>query len=333
MRTLVLVACVLAARTASAESAIELMLNQQGQDLAQEIGLDVPAFVEQSRQRIDELYRLSRTGELLSAFANVAAFAQRGVGVDYDPDPRDILFGATATGFQGDIAIGDSASSFAGSSINAAAMVGVNLGRWNHPRWTVYANGFYLDTTVRSLGGNLLTLGAHAQVRVVEPRAPGPARWMGVVVTTGLEYASWVVGNAQELDVHFSVMGSLESKGVHMFSNGTLEVDVQTVGVPVEVSTAVRLGNVVTPYAGAGLELATGSSDVTIALDSVLTVNDERTPIGTARITGSDSRAPDAIKVHAFAGLQFHTRHVRIAAQTAVQDGAFSVALGVRGAL
>ena len=333
MRTLLFAACVLAANHAFAESSIELTLNQQGQEIAQEIGLDVPAFIEQSRQRIDELYRLSRTSELLSAFANVAAFAQRGVGVDYDPDPNDLLFGVTGTGFQGDISIGDSSSSFAGSSINAAVMVGVNLGRWNHPRWTVYANGFYLDTTVRSLGGNLLTLGAHAQVRLVQPRSPGPARWMGVVVTTGLEYASWVVGNAEELDVHFTVVGSSGERGVHMFSNGTLEVDVKTLGVPVEVSTALRLGNVVTPYAGVGLELATGSSEVNVALDSLLTINDERIPIGNAQITGTDSRGPDAVKFHAFAGLQIHTRHVRLATQTAVQDGAFSVAVGLRGAL
>lgn len=329
MRTLVVLASVLAVRAAHAESAIELSLNADGQDLARRIGLDVPAFIEQSRERIDELFRLSRTAELLEAFANVAAFAQRGIGVDYDPDPRDILFGATATGFQGDIAIGSN-SSYAGSSINATVMAGVNLGRWGYPRWTVYANGFYLHTTVRSLGGNLLTAGVHGQVRVVMPRPPGPARWMGVVITSGIEHARWIIGTEQDLETQFRVMGSIEEKLVHMSSTGTLEVDVSTVGIPIEVSTALRLGNVVTPYVGMGMELATGSSDVNVALDSALTVNDERLPIGTARITNTDSRGPDAVKFHAFGGLQIHTRHVRIATQGAVQDGAYSVAVALR---
>ena len=56
-------------------------------------------------------------------------------------------------------------------------------------------------------------------------------------------------------------------------------------------------------------------------------------PIGTAKITGTDSRSPDALKLHGFAGLQIHTRHVRIAAQGALQDGAYSVALALRFAL
>ncbi|HEY4056776.1 MAG TPA: hypothetical protein VGM39_09205, partial [Kofleriaceae bacterium] len=194
MRSGLLLACVGVAGVAHAESSIDLQLNAQGQDVAQQIGLDVPAFIEKSRQSIDDLYRLSRTSELLKAFANVAAFAQSGIGVDYDPDPNDIMIGATGTGFKGDIKIGDSTSSFAGSSINAAVMAGLNLGRWGHPRWTVFANGFYLNTTVKSLGGDLLTLGAHVQVKAVQPRSFGAVRWMGIAVTTGLEYASWDVG-------------------------------------------------------------------------------------------------------------------------------------------
>ena len=53
--------------TASAESTITLTLNDQGRQAAAEMGLDVPAFIAQSEARIDELYRLSRTTELLQS--------------------------------------------------------------------------------------------------------------------------------------------------------------------------------------------------------------------------------------------------------------------------
>ena len=329
MRTVVVLATALAAHAAHAESSIELTLNADGQDVARRMGLDVPAFVEQSRQRIDDLFRISGTSKLLEAFANVAAFAQRGIGVDYDPDPRDILFGVTATGFRGDIAVGSS-SSYAGSSINATAMVGVNLGRWDTRggRSTRMAS---ISTRPCDRSAAICSRpGCTGSLRVVMPRPPGPARWMGVVVTSGIEHARWKVGVAQTLETQFLVVGSLGDGLVHMNSTGTLEVDVSTLGIPLEVSTAIRLGNVVTPYVGVGMELATGSSDVNVALDSALSVNDERLPIGTARITNTDSRSPDAVKLHAFGGLQFHTRHVRIATQAAVQDGAYSVALALR---
>ena len=102
---------------------------------------------------------------LLRAFADVAAFAQRGLGTDVDPDPGDVMIGLAGTGFQGDIAIGAENALLAGSSVNAAVMVGVNLARWGHPRWTVFANGFYLATTVRALDGDLGGVDLHLRLQ------------------------------------------------------------------------------------------------------------------------------------------------------------------------
>jgi len=316
--------------TAHAESAIELSLNDLGRQLAGELGLDVPAFVAQSEARIDELYRLSRTDALLRAFADVAAFAQRGLGTDVDPDPGDIMFGVSGTGFQGDIAIGAENALLAGSSVNAAVMVGVNLARWGHPRWTVFANGFYLATTVRALDGDLLTLGAHVQYRLVPGTRPGRVRWTGLTVTTGVEHAAWTVGAGQALETNFRVQGTSAEKAIHLSSSGTLAVHASTLGVPLELTTGVRLLDLFVPYVGVGAELATGSSTLEVDLDSALTINADSRPIGTAHITGRDSATPDPLAVHALAGLQLHTRHARIALQATAADEAWSLALGVR---
>ena len=79
-----------------------------------------------------------------------------------------------------------------------------------------------------------------------------------------------------------------------------------------------------------GAELATGSSEIEVELDSDLTINADRLPIGTALITASDSSSPDALAFHALAGLQIHTRYVRVSAQGTIADGVWSVALGLR---
>lgn len=330
MRRALVVLALAHSAPASAESSIELTLNEQGRQVAEEIGLDVPAFIAQSEARIDELYRLSRTAELLSAFANVAAFAQRGLGVDYDPDSGDVMVGVSATGFSGDIAIGAKSTLLTSSSVNAAVMAGVNLSRWGLPRWTVFANGFYIPTNVRALEGNLLTLGTHVHYRLVPPTRPGRVRWTGVAVTTGLEHARWRVGAVQRFDTNFRVQGTNDVVGVRIDSEGTLEVRASTLGIPLEVTTGVRLLGVFTPYVGVGAELATGSSEIEVALDSDLTINADRLPIGTARITASDSSSPDALALHALGGLQIHTRYVRVAFQGTIANGVWAVALGLR---
>lgn len=330
MRRALLFVALAYSTTASAESSIELTLNDQGRQVAEDIGLDVPQFIAQSEARIDELYRLSRTAELLSAFANVAAFAQRGLGVDYDPDSGDLMFGVSATGFSGDIAIGATSTLLTSSSVNAAVMVGVNLARWNLPRWTVFANGFYIPTNVRALEGNLLTLGTHVSYRLVPPTRPGRVRWTGLTATTGLEHARWTVGAAQRLETNFRVEGTRDVTGVHISSAGTLEVHASTLGIPLEVTTGVRLLGVFTPYIGLGAEIATGSSEIEVELDSDLTINADRLPIGTAVITASDSSSPDALAFHALAGLQIHTRYVRVSFQGTIADGVWSLAFGLR---
>jgi hypothetical protein len=337
--TLAVVAPLIAPTPLHAESTLTITLNDLGTQLAGDLGLELPAFIAQTEGRIDELYRLSRTNELLRTFANVAAFAQRGLGVDYDPDPGDRMFGIVGAGFQGDLSIG-SDSEFAGASINASAMVGINLARWGLPRWTVFANGFYLATTVRALEGSLLTAGAHVSYRLLlpSPRQVGAnVRWTGLTVTTGLEHGQWNVGAAQALETNVKVTGTVDGaskdKSIHLSSTGVLEVRTSTLAIPVELTTGVRLLGVVTPYLGVGASLATGSSDLDLDLTSTLTINADRLPIGEARITGSDRATPDPLAVHALAGLQLHTRHARIAAQGTLTEGAWAASLALRIAL
>jgi hypothetical protein len=335
MRRALLLAVLAHADAARADSSVVVTLNAQGEQLASDLGLSVPDMIQTARAKIDELYKVSRLGDLLRGFADTAAMAQRGLGVDYDPDPGDILFGASGGAIHGDVAIGTTNDLLGGSIVNFAVMTGVNLGRWNHPRWTVFANGFYEATTIRDLDGTLLTLGAHVQYRVVPPTSPSRARWLGVVATTGLEHASWTVGTATggSIESHFTAQGTNGFKTIHMSSTGTLDVDISTITVPLEITTGVRFLDTIAIYGGGGVDLTTGSSTVVAQLDSVLSINADQLPVGNAVITGSDSNSPNALSVHALVGLAVHTRHVRVALQGLFAPGETAVNIGLRLAL
>jgi hypothetical protein len=318
------------ASIARGDATVTVTLNQQGQELAADLGLSVPELVATAEAKIDELYKVSRIDELLRAFANTAVFAQRGLGIDYDVDPNDILIGAGVAGVHADIAIGTTNTLLGGSIINYSLMGGANLGRWQHPRWTVFANGMYATTTIRGLQGHLLTVGAHVQYQLVPPTQPGKARWTGVAATTGIEHARWTVGTVSSIESRFIAQGPAERASIHMSTTGTLDVLTTTYSLPIEVTTGARLLGVLSVYTGGGLVLTTGDSTITAQLNSQLSINADMLPVGTATIVGSGQNEPSTAMVHWIIGADIHTRHARVFAQGAFAPGELSISLGLR---
>jgi len=316
----------LAPVVARADATVDVTLNSDGAQLASQLGVSVQDLEQIAQDRIDELYKLQRLDELLRAFANTAAFTQRGLGVEYDVDPGDLMIGYAGTGVHGDVAIGTTNELLGGSIINFEVMAGANLARLEHPQWTVFANGYYETVTIHGLEGHLLTLASHVQYQIV----PARGSWIGLSATTGLEYARLELGTAGSIESHFTATGPAEHATVHMSSTGTLSVLAQTFTVPIEVSTGVRLADVISLYTAAGLDVTGGSSTIEARLDSVLSINADNLPVGTAVITGSGASSPSAVTVHALAGLALHTKYVRVFVQGALAPGELAVALGVR---
>lgn len=329
MRRVVALAALLAPTVAHADATVTITLNQLGMEEAARLGLSVPQLIADAEARIDELYSVSRLPTLLRNFGDAAAFQQRASSIDYDVDANDLHLGFSATGVNGDIAIGTT-NEWVGSALTYSALAGVNLGRWNHPKWSIFANGFYHTTTVYSLEGGLLALGAHVQYKVVPPTQPAGARWMGVDLTTGLEYGRWTVGNIQNIESHFTARGPNDYRTVHMSSAGTLEVLSSTVTVPLEVSTGVRLGGGFVLFAGGGVSFTGGESTITASLNSLLTINADRQPIGNAIIVGEGASSPSTANVYALGGLAIHTRHVRVFLNFAKSPGELAVSIGTR---
>jgi len=327
-RAVALLLCASAA--ARADSSVSVTLNQTGRDLAAQIGADVAQIIADSQARINELFELQGLPPLLRSFANTAVFANHSLGVDYQPDPNDLMLGFVAGSAIAADARLSSDKVFSATVVNYGIVASVGLGRWGLPRWTLSANGSYASTTIRGLAGELLSGGAHVQYLAIPGVVRGHFRWTGLAVTTGLDIANWKIGIADELRLNFPVVGSIDRANVELVSDGTLEVVSETIAVPLELTTGLRLGNVFGIYGGGGLTFAGGSSTVTAMLDSVLVINADDVPIGTAVITASETDGPSTVTAHALAGIALHTGHVRAFVQGLIAPDERAVSLGLR---
>lgn len=308
------------------DSTVTVMLNAQGQQLAQQFGQSEQQMIDKVQAGIDSIYQTAHIQDLLRAFADTAAFSDRSAGVAYLVDRNDILVGAVATGaLSSDAALG-TGTFVGGAIVNLGITAGVNLGRWDHDAWTVFANGFYESQTIHGLDGHLFTTGAHVQRVVV----PSQGHWTGIAATTGLEYARWTVGEAAPIHTHFTVTGDGDQKKtIDYLAQGTLDVRADTYTVPLEVTTGVLLGPIGF-YGGGGIDVTAGSSDINAVLQGDLTINKDPIQIGTATITASGSDGPSAVTAHALAGFEVHTRHVRFYVQGAIAPAQEAVSIGVR---
>jgi hypothetical protein len=308
------------------DSMVTVMLNAQGQQLAQQFGQSEQQMIDKVQAGIDAIYQTAHIQDLLRAFANTTAFSDRGLGVAYIVDPGDILIGASATGaLSSDAALG-TGTFIGGAIVNIGVTAGLNLGRWDHPEWTVFGNGFYESQTVHGLDGHLTTTGLHVQRKVLA----ASGRWIGVDATAGVEYARWTIGEAAPVHTHFTVTGANnQKKTIDYAASGTLDVRADTYTLPLELTTGVLLGSLGV-YGGAGLDVTLGSSDINAVLTGDLTINADMEPIGTAKITASGSDGPTPISAHALAGLELHTRYFRFYVQGAIAPSQEAVTLGLR---
>lgn len=331
VRVLVCVATFLSlVPTARADSNVEVTLNPLGMEVAEQIGTSASALAADARGKIDALFELSGLPRLLRSFADTGSFAARGLGVAYQPDPGDRIFGAVVSGAIAANAELASDRPLSATVLDYAIFGGLNLARWNRPRWTVFVNGSYASSTIRVLAGNIITLGGHALYQLMPFTRPSVARWTGVAVTTGLEYSRWSVGLASTYETHVVATGSAASASIHLSNAGTLEVLSQTATVPLEVSTGIRLAEVVGMYAGAGVAATTGSSAIEAVLDTTMSVNAARMTIGNAHVTASETSGPSTWTAHAFGGLELRARYLHLFAQGAIASDVRGVAVGLR---
>ena len=333
MRALILIALVHAAIARGDSSSVSVTLTPQGQQLASDFGDSEATLIQKVQDEINNIYQTARISSLLDAFVNTTEFANRSLGVDYDTRPGELMIGAAVDGaLASDEAFRTGGHLTTGAIINFAAMAGANLGRWDHPRWSVFANGFYESGSLKGLDGHLLSAGAHVQYIAVKATAPSNARWIGVAVTSGLEISRWTLGEGAPIVTKFTLQGTTpgESRNLTLTSTGTLSLVATTATIPIEVTTGIRLLDVITLYGGGGVDLSVGSSTITAGLTGDLTITQDGTPVGNVAITASGDESAPLVNVHALAGLQFAAPHFQLFLQGLIAPAVYGASVGIR---
>jgi hypothetical protein len=245
----------------------------------------------------------------------------------------ELMLGFVANGeIATDASFGDSAHELGGAVFNFGIMAGANLGRWGHPRWTVFANGYYQTESYHGLEGDLTTLGAHVQYAAMREQQHGWISWLGVDVTSGLEYSTSTIGKADVLPIKFKVENAQGTGGDHltMLATGKLTAVARSFTIPLEVTTGIRLVRHIALYAGGGIDvsIASASIDVNLTGDVVVTATQEN--VGSATVTVNGSATPGVFGVHALAGLQFNLPYSHLYFQGVISQADESVDVGLR---
>lgn len=318
---------------ARADSSVVVSLTPDGAQLADYLHLTVPALIQNAEDKFNALFQTANLPSLLSAFASTTGIADRGLGVSYAVTPNQIMIGAVANGaIATDASLSSSDHVVGGFVFNFGVMTGANLGRWGAPRWTVFLNGFYETAGYHDLEGHLTTGGAHVQFHALDGTPTGAVRWTGLDITTGLELARWSISTSRDsLPINFKVENPQgDSEHLTFNATGKMNVDADSLAVPIEVTTGVRFGGLVTLYGGGGVDLTQATATIDVDLQGPLVLRANQDHLGDAHVVASGQASPGAVTAHALLGLQLDVPHANIYVQGILTPEDEGIAFGVR---
>jgi hypothetical protein len=338
-RTVMVLILIAVSAHAHAQIAVDVQLNAQGQQLAQQLGITQAELASRMQNAINVAYGATNVDGFIRSFADATAFSMRGLGVDYASDPNSLILGIGANfavAASEDVSASDRPT--AGLAANIAFMAGLNLASQGAPRWTVFANGFYRNAATDDLRGGLLSGGLHVQYRLIDPQRDRGAvttalRWGGVDITGGIELTRWTLGIDDDISTDFGVTGTSGSANLTLDSTGTFDLRASTVSIPVEVSTSIRIALLLSVYIGAAVDITAGTGKLDTNLDGTLTTSDNR-DVGTATITGGGQEDASPLAGRILAGAQLNLWKLRLYLQlNGSTTPAANVGFGVRGVL
>lgn len=324
----------LAPSLALADAAVNVTLTDAGRALALAAGVTPQQLAAEIQDEVEDAYQTNDVDGFLRSFTDATAFSQRGLAVDYVSVPSSFVIGFGGNvSVAGEDSFDSDDSPTAGAAINLGLMVGGNLAGWGLPRWTVYGNAFYNKASTDRLEGNLTSAGLHAQVKLIKPAEDkGIARafrWIGLDVTSGVEYTRWSLDAADDIENDFTTSGY----DFTMSSSGTFNLTSDALTVPIELTTGFRVLGLLSVYGGAGVDFTYGTSTVDAQLAGTVTNDDTGSDInvGTANITADGENGGSPTALHALVGAQVNLWKLKVFVQGNVaQTPAASVSFGVR---
>ena len=336
MRRALALSILLAASAAHADTSVTVALSPDGKALAQLMGMSEMDLANQIKAKVDSAYHTDQINSFLKEFTDATSFSARGLGVDYSSAPTGFLVGLAANlAAAGNPDIHDTQHPTGGLAVNFGLMLGMNLAQWDHPKWTVFGNGFYQKGSLGDLQGSITSAGAHLQYNLIEPAASGGAgtalRWIGLSLTSGVEYTRWDFGTGgTTLSTSFDASGGGMTQPITLNSTGKFDLRSNAVTVPIEATTGIRIALIATVFAGAGIDISAGKSTVAAGLDGHLNTSDGR-DLGTVTITGNGNSNGSPGTFRVLAGGQVNLWKLKIFVQANVsQEPAASVALGLK---
>ncbi|MFT6631013.1 MAG: hypothetical protein ACJAS4_000959 [Bacteriovoracaceae bacterium] len=263
-------------------------------------------------------------GDYGGGIANSTNFAYKGLNSDYS-DIFDYFMFRVGGGIavQGQI---DEPEKAEGIGLGASVTVGVNLdllpvskiGPIDLSKMDLFVSFASLDQEQDLEDTNtdveLSHFAVSARYQIIDEKdiIPGTLlQWGGVHLHTGFQKSSIKGTITQKFDDQVVDLGSGQT-ATFGNSSAKFELESSTFSIPIEVSTFLRAGYVFTFFGGAGLDIVSGSTDVSIGANGTATGTGY-----TANISAdeSDSGEAEATNMRAFGGLQFNIPFVRMAIQ------------------
>ena len=282
-----------------------------------------------------ELHLGDEMQDYLVQMAEAAVLSTKGMGVDYASNPQSFMFGASVgsavNGAGAQFGRGDATVTEGGFAFQTTAMAGLNLGAFSKNeksfgrRFVLYGNGMMLEQQGDPFDAVLINYGAHLQAQLIRPRISGIAEWGGLAVTSGYQYASYKLELAYPLP--------MSTQGFTWNADGTYTISANTMSVPLEVSTNLRL-LFLTVYGGVGQDLwSQGTSQGTVELAGPITteVNGQEYRLGRASVSMDETATTDLLLPRAFVGVQIDALWLKLYGHlNADLNGGFGGHLGAR---
>lgn len=263
-------------------------------------------------------------GKYGSGLANAQGFAYKGNSSDYS-DEFDYFMVSAGGGaaFQGD------QDDPEGVGFGAAATVGLNLdlvpvekiGPVELSKLDVFLSfmSYSPDQEINdgSFKGDLSHFGVMARYQIIEGTdwVPGNLlRWGGLFLHTGLQRSSTKATFTQNIDDQTITLDSSQQARVTNTS-ATFDFETTNMNIPIEVSTYIRAGWILSFFGGAGFDLVSGSTDVSLNASGTASSTSVSGYSATISADESSSGDADATNFRAFIGGQFNLPFFRIYAQ------------------
>lgn len=321
----------------------------------------------------DEINSILGTADtvlFLKGMANANAYATKGMGVDYASNPNKFVLGVGPSvalnlqsgglsDIQNQIQI-DTNSGLPplGAAIQPTVLLGINgsvlgigkLGPFEGKRLNLFLNGGYFGMEVGTdptVDFSMFNLGAHLQYKLIANEKKETSllfHWGGLDFSTGVTYASSSLGFSTSIDESNDVPVEGTSESVTLSWNGTYNVSVEawSLGIPIEMSTNIRLLYLLTLFLGVGTDLnigsagitGTGSAPISASFTGAFSGTNLFSGDGVLDLSGRDSQSPSFTALRGFFGFQINLWAIKALAQLgAATNGTYLALAGIRIAI